>query len=223
MLNLLYQIASEIVLVCIYPITSISMQFVPQNELSGHGDGKTIVIVERWLSINFMHLYWKYYLEKKGFRVYLINFPLWYKDFNNSAERLSKYLIRHNLSNITIVGISSGALTSLLYLQEHNGWERVNRLISVGTPFKGTWSALFLFFLFSGRELLPNSPFMQKVASFNIYNRDRIICIRAKFDEMVPTGSILPGAKRITIKAFGHNNLHIRVRQTYRKIIEFVE
>lgn len=218
MLSFLYQVFSEIGLILLFPVMSISLQFVPSNEMEGKGNGKTIVIVERWLAINLSHLYWKYYLEKKGFKVYLINFPLWYKDFKNSAKTLSYYMKEKDIHNATIVGISSGAITSLLYLENHNGWERVDKLITIGTPFKGTWAALFLSFLFSGRELLPGSRFVKYLNSIKVHNTEKIYCFKAKFDEMVPTGSTLPGASRIIMNVVGHNNLHIRVRSTYRKI-----
>ena len=222
-LQILYQAGSEIVLVIFFPIYALTVQFTPKEKLMGQGDGKTIVIVERWLALNFRHIYWKYYLEKKGYRVYLINFPLWYSDFSQSGQDLSKYMERLGLENVMMVGISSGALTGLIYLQEHNGWERVDRFITVGAPFRGTWIALFLFFLTSGRELLPVSKFMKQVSNYKIKNIEKIICIRAKFDEMVPNGSVLPNAREVTVNVFGHNNLHIRVRTTYRTIIKFAK
>ena len=69
--------------------------------------------------------------------------------------------------------------------------------------------------------LLPVSPLIKKISKYTILNPEKIYCVRAKFDEMVPTGSVLPGTHKITLNVIGHNNLHIRVRATYRKIMEF--
>lgn len=222
MLRYLSQIVSEILLICFYPILSFVMLFVPPWELRGHGNGKTIVIVERWLSINLRHLYWKYYLERKGYNVYLANFPLRLGDFHESAQHLDAYLERNELDNVTLVGISSGALTSFLYLHYYDGWSRVNKFISIGAPFKGTWLAIFLVWLGSGRELLPNSRLIEEIQNITLENLDRVFCLKAKFDEMVPTGSVLKGAHKITLPVIGHNNLHLQIRTTYRKIAEIV-
>lgn len=213
-------VLSEISLIFFYPISSIFAQVVNRKELEGKGDGKTIVIVERWLSKNVKHIYWKHYLEKRGFRVYLANFSLYKGSFEQSAVLLQKYLEKRNLNNIILVGISSGALTSLVYLQEHNGWERVDKFVSIGAPFKGTWTALTLTLFYSGRQLLPRSPFIKKIKKYEVKNLDRIYCFRTTIDEMVPFGSVLKGSHEMRINAIGHNNLHLGMGRTYQRIAE---
>ena len=68
--------------------------------------GPVIVIVERWLSLNISHIFWKRYLERKGFQVYIINLPLWRKDFADSSKKLASYIEKYNLNDVTLVGIS---------------------------------------------------------------------------------------------------------------------
>lgn len=218
MLLYLSHIFSEIALIAFYPLLSLIMLFVPAWELRGNGNGKTIVIVERWLSMNLRHLYWKYYLERQGYNVYLANFPLRLGDFHESARHLDAYLERNDLDNVTLVGISSGALTSLLYLHYYDGWSRVDKFISIGAPFKGTWVAVFLSWVGSGRALLPNSKLVKEIAGLKLENLDKVYCIAAKFDEMVPGGAVLKGAHKITLSVIGHNNLHLQIRTTYRMI-----
>ena len=186
----------------------------------GNGKGQTIIIVERWLSVNIRHIYWKFYLERRGFNAYLANFSLWHGDFDDSAKDLKKYIERKKLNDIILVGVSSGAITSLLYLQEFEGWEKVKKFISIGAPFEGAWSALLLSFVPSGRQLWPASSLIKKISRFEIKNMEKITCIRAKFDEMVPTGSVLKGAKEVRIGTLGHNNLHLGMGKTYAKIVE---
>ena len=55
---------------------------------------------------------------------------------------------------------------------------------------------------------------------FKLENIEKITCIRAKFDEMVPTGSVLRDAREIRIGTIGHNNLHLGMGKTYAKIVE---
>lgn len=221
MLRLISDFFSEIFLICIYPISGILVNFIPKSRFEGKKEGKTIVIVERWLTFNIRHLYWKYYLERRGFRVLIKNFPLHRGDFEKSGAMLNQYLESHDCKDIVLVGISGGALTSLLYLQEHDGWRRVDKFISIGAPFQGTWSAFPVSFTYSGRELFPNSPLIQKIKKMQILHPERIFCIQAKYDEMVPKGSVLPGANSVALPTLGHNNLHLRIRATYKKIAEF--
>jgi pimeloyl-ACP methyl ester carboxylesterase len=223
MLRFLSQVLTEIVLILFYPVFSIFVRFIPKWELKGHRNGATIVIVERWLSINIRHVYWKYYLERKGFNVYLANFPLRQGSFQSSAQDLEYYIEKNKLEDIVLVGISSGAITALVYLQEHDGWNRVSRFIAVGAPFKGTPMAAFLSYSYSGRELLPQSIFIKKVSKYRILNSEKIVCIRARVDEMVPSGSVLPHTRGVVMNVVGHNNLHIQVRATYRKIMELAK
>ncbi len=223
MLKLLSDLVSEVFLICIYPISGILVNFIPKSRFEGKKEGKTIVIVERWLTFNIKHLYWKYYLERKGFRVLIKNFPLQNGNFEKSAAQLKEYLEKHSCKDIVLVGISGGALTSLLYLQEHEGWRRVDKFIAIGAPFQGTWASFFVSFTHSGRELFPNSKLIQKIKNMNILHPERIFCIQAKYDEMVPGGSVLPKTHSVTLLTLGHNNLHLRIRATYRKIAEFAK
>lgn len=223
MLQFLSDFFSEVFLICIYPLSGIIVNFIPKKKFESTKDGRIIVIVERWLSFNIRHLYWKYYLERKGFRVFIKNFSLWDGDFKESGLGLKKYIEQKDLKDIILVGISGGAITSLLYLQEQDGWERVDKFVSIGAPFEGTWASVFVSFTHSGRELFPNSMLVQGIKKMRLLNIGKIFCIRAKFDEMVPSGSVLPGAGSLTLPVFGHNNLHLRIRATYRAIVEFAK
>lgn len=218
MLKLLFQISSELFLILFYPIFSLTLQFEQKPSKTTKNTQGVVVMVERWLSLNLRHVYWKRYLEKRGYKVYLVNFPFWHKDFTESSDALSKFMEKNEIKKATLIGISSGAVTCLLYLQELNGWERIDRFISIGAPFKGTWLMLFLSFIESGRELLPGSSLTKKIANFTVKDPERTYCIKAKFDEMVPSGSILNGVHKVVINVYGHNNLHLMHKNTYAYI-----
>ncbi len=79
---------------------------------------------------------------------------------------------------------------------------------------------VFLTWLKSGKELLPNSRLIKELNAIELENLEKVYCIKAKFDEMVPSGTILSGAHRITLNVVGHNNLHLQIGSTYRKIAE---
>lgn len=218
-----YQILSEIGLIILYPFSSFIINFFPNKEYKSQNKGQDMIIVERWMTVNIRHLYWRHYLQRQGFRVFIINFPIYKSNFEASAMRLSNFMKMHDIKKSIMVGISAGAITSLIYLQEENGWERVEKFISVGAPFKGTWSAIFLLFARSGWELLPNSMLVKQIRNYRIKNIDKILCIASKFDEMVPFGSILPKSNSYKIEVIGHNNLHLSIKSTYKKIVEFAK
>lgn len=221
MIKSIFQVFSEVGLMAIYPFSAIVLKILPQEFFAPSGEGQSIVIVERWVNYNIRHLYWKYYLQKQGFRVYIKNFPIYRGNFDRSSRDLENFLDSNKLNDVVLVGISSGGITSLIYLQERDGWKRVSKFISVGTPFRGAWSSMFLIFSKSGWELFPNTSLIKRIDSYRIKNVNKILCIGSKFDEIIPFGTYLPKANRYEVDVIGHNNLHLMVKTTYKKIAEF--
>lgn len=178
-----------------------------------------IIMVERWLSRNPLHFFMKKFLEKKGFIVYSINFPLLKGTFSESAEQLKLFIEEKKLSDIVLVGISNGGLTCHEYLTHYNGWEKTTKFISVGTPFQGARFGFLLFLTIARKELSPKSPYIRSLLKKPTCHTDKIYCLGAKYDEMVGHhNSFLPGAKHITIDVAGHNLLHTLWIPTLEKI-----
>lgn len=214
-MRILFQIILELWHILTYPFSFIISLFIPRR----HNPNTTVLIVERWFTRNVHHKPWKIYLEKKGFDVHAINFPIYRGSFDDSAERLKEYIDENDFTDIVLVGISAGGITALLYLEDYSGWEKVRKFISVGTPFYGSPMTFFTSFTKSGRELLPISTLVQNMKERKIQKLDKIVCIQAKYDEMVPRDSTaLKGAKKIQIDVIGHNNLHLATGQTYETI-----
>jgi pimeloyl-ACP methyl ester carboxylesterase len=183
-----------------------------------------ILIVERWLSQNPAHFLMKKYLEKKGFKVYLVNFSLFEGDFMASSQSLANFIEKNNLANITLVGISFGSITAYLYLQKYSGWEKVKQFIAIAPPFHGTPRANLFLYLKSGRQMKPNSQFIKNYLSEKVLNPDKIVCIRALQDEMVPTkSSLLDGVKVEIVRVYGHNNLHTMSKRTFSLISSYTD
>jgi hypothetical protein len=178
-----------------------------------------IIVVQRWLDINPLHLFTKKFLEKKGFTVYNINLPLLKGTFSESARKLKLFIDEKKLSNIILVGISGGGLTCYEYLTEYNGWEKTIKFISVGTPFQGARLSFLLFFTIAKEEFSHEGTYIQSILKKPIYNADKIYCLGAKYDEIVGhKNSFLPGTKHIVIDVAGHNLLHTVWPPTLEKI-----
>ena len=211
----IFQIIKEVVLIATYPFGRLVSLFL-KDEVSLK---PTILFVETWYTKNVHHRKWKKFLEKKGFQVQIVNFPIHKGSFKESAQKLKDYIEENDFSELILVGISSGGITSLLYLEDFGGWSKVKKFISIASPFRGSPMFIFNIHTKSGRELLPNSTFITKLTERKIQNLDKIYCIHAKFDEMVPvSSSVLPGAANIQIDVVGHNNLHVDTKKTYEEV-----
>lgn len=216
----IFQIIKEIVLIATYPFGRFVSLFL-KDEVSLK---PTILFVETWYTKNVHHRKWKKFLEKKGFQVQIANFPIHKGTFQESAQKLKEYIDENDFSDLILVGISSGGITSLLYLEDFNGWNKVKKFISIASPFYGSPMAILTLHTKSGRELLPNSTLIADLKTRTIKNLDKIYCIHAKFDEMIPiSSSILPGATNIQIDVVGHNNLHVDTRKTYEIVADIAK
>lgn len=210
----------EIAIIIFYPLLAILRFFLPLKVLNPHPRQRLpIVIVERWVTQNPLHIIIKWYLEKRGWRVYLVNFTVFQGDFATSAFALKRFLQINGLSEVILIGISLGSLTCLEYLQRLGGWEKVNKFIAIGAPFHGT-SMVAVFFPFrSGRESFPKSTYLQGWENENLVNKAKIFSLYARYDELVPKeSSLLEGVRNQEINVVGHNNLHVWKKETFEAI-----
>ena len=98
-----------------------------------------------------------------------------------------------------MVGHSLGGLVGLYYLKRLGGRHRVRRLIMLGTPAQGTWSALLgLVTAPLGRaslQLLPGSPFLRELGEMPLPKGVDVISIGAMRDWMAPLSTtVLEGS-----------------------------
>src|SRR6266567_2014622 len=92
------------------------------------------------------------------------------RDIRRSAflihRKIESILAQTNVKRIDILGHSMGGLIGLYYVKKLGGHEKVRKLVMMGTPLKGTWSALFGvatmgLFSTSAWQLLPGSAFLR--------------------------------------------------------------
>lgn len=218
----LTQILTEICLILFYPV--IGLLSHTKSYPVRNSNGKCIVIIERWLRPNILHILGKQYLESHGYTVYLVSHSIIKGSFYQSAKKLDEFIKKNNLEQITLVGISSGGISALIYFQELEGWKNVNNLITIGTPFRGTLAALPLSVIKACREILPWSVTVQKIKSTQIEQFQKVVCIVAKVDELVPRwSSTLPKTNTEVINVIGHNALHLVCRDTYDTILKYAK
>ena len=84
------------------------------------------------------------------------------------ARKVESIVAQTGIARVDIVGHSMGGLVGLDYLKRLGGRHRVRRLVMLGTPTQGTWSALFGLVTaplgLASLQLLPGSPFLRELA-----------------------------------------------------------
>ena len=136
---------------------------------------------------------------------------------------LEKYGIE---KEIDILGFSMGGIISRYWLQKFNGYKRTRRLISIGSPHKGTLMAqLIPKYPFKGiSEMKINSKFLRELADSD-FCLDSIECINffTYWDLMVfPSWwTNLNFGKKISVKVYKHRNL-VRNKFAVDKIIDVI-
>ena len=125
---------------------------------------------------------------------------------------------------IDILGFSMGGIIGRHWLQKFNGYKRTRRLISIGSPHKGTLMAQFIpKYPFKGiSEMKINSKFLRGLANNDVFLND-IECINffTYWDLMVFPGwwTNLNFGKKIPVKVYKHRNL-VRNKSVVDKIID---
>lgn len=212
----------EALLILIHFPTYLFKGVIPMDSVNKNPKFKhPIVLVERWFTRNIFHFAAKKYLERSGFKVYSLNYPMLKGGFEESALNLKKYIEANKIENPVLVGISGGATTCLDYLQNHNGWNNTHSFISIGGSLYGSPLARFLPFSKSLKELIPSSKYMYHLHNKPIINLGKIVTIRARHDNMVPgVYAQIEGAKNITVNVVGHNFLHTFYLPTYKLVAD---
>lgn len=220
------EVCLELLLLVTHPFAGLFFSYLykmttKNSDQGGKKQKKVIVIVKSWLNNTAIHLYWKKYLEKKDFMVYIVHFPLQKGSFDDKAKKLVSFMSSKGIKNATMVGVSSGSITAYNYLQRFSGWKRVNNFIALGAPFKGSPFAVVVSPWKSGRQMFPKSKFLQELFKEKPKNVKNITCITALRDELVPVNrSVIPGSNKVTIDVWGHDVFHLITKKTYDAIIE---
>ena len=144
-------------------------------------------------------------------------------DLTNTLNELilNKYGLEKELD---ILGFSMGGIIGRYWIQKFNGYKRTRRLISIGSPHKGTLIAQFVpKFPFRGiSEMKIKSKFLRELAKNDFFLKD-IDCISffTYWDLMVfPSWwTNLNFGEKISVKVYKHRNL-VRDSFSVEKIVE---
>jgi triacylglycerol lipase len=141
--------------------------------------------------------------------------PINLRDIRDSAgliaRKVESIVAQTGVPRVDIVGHSMGGLVGLYYLKRLGGQQRVRRLVLLGTPTHGTWSALLGLFTaplgLASLQLLPGSPFLRELGESPLPPGADVISIGALRDWMAPVAStVLEGVRHLALPT-GHSGL----------------
>jgi len=146
---------------------------------------------------------------------YPLGFPVNLGDIRDSAgliaRKVESIVAQTGVTEVDVVGHSLGGLVGLYYLKRLGGRHRVRRVIMLGTPTQGTWSALLgLVTAPLGRaslQLLPGSPFLRELGEMPLPKGADVVSIGAVRDWLAPVSTtVLDGVRHIALPT-GHSGL----------------
>ncbi|MEZ4364167.1 MAG: alpha/beta fold hydrolase [Kofleriaceae bacterium] len=173
-----------------------------------------------------------YLLERRlvddGFIVVSFNIgALNVRDIRRSAfmihRKIDRILAETPTAKIDILAHSMGGLIGLYYVKKLGGAARVRRLVMMGTPVHGTWTALLGIATLglwstSSWQLLPRSRFLDELHQGQMPEGVEVHTIAAARDWVVPLATTrLPGANAMTVP-LGHSSLVVS-EEVYQRLV----
>jgi pimeloyl-ACP methyl ester carboxylesterase len=182
----------------------------PQRDLVPTGAGQPpVLLIHGYLATRgSLHLLERQLVDRGHI---VISYPLGtvnWGDIRDSAgliaRKVESIVAQTGVTRIDVVGHSLGGLVGLYYLKRLGGRHRVRRLIMLGTPAQGTWSAIFGLVTvplgLASLQLLPGSPFLRELAEMPLPKGAEVVSIGANRDWLAPLSTtILDGVRHITL------------------------
>ncbi len=127
------------------------------------------------------------------------------------AAKVESLAAQTGVARVDVVGHSMGGLVGLYYIKRLGGQRRVRRLVLLGTPAAGTWSALLGLCAAplgrAGLQLLPRSAFLRDLHDGPLPVDVDVVSISGERDAFAPVGStLLAGVRQIQLP-IGHSGL----------------
>jgi hypothetical protein len=141
--------------------------------------------------------------------------PVHLRDIRESAAfiaaKVESLAAQTGVEHVDVVAHSMGGLVALDYLKRLEGHRRVRRLVLLGTPSLGTWSALLgIATAPLGRatvQLLPGSSFLRELAGRPMPPGPEVIVLCGDRDWLAPPHTtVVEGARCLTVPT-GHSGL----------------
>jgi pimeloyl-ACP methyl ester carboxylesterase len=186
------------------------------TEADKHAAGPPVLLIHGYLATKgSLHLL-EEHLARRGHVVMSFRFgPINLGDIRDSAglvaRKVESIVAQTGVTQVDIVGHSMGGLVGLYYLKRLGGRHRVRRLVLLGTPTQGTWSALLGLFTaplgLASLQLLPGSPFLRELAETPLPAGVDVVSVGALRDWLAPVArTVLDGVRHVSVSS-SHSGL----------------
>ena len=135
--------------------------------------------------------------------------PLVIGDVRRHAQELDaaveRVLRTTGASRVDLVGASQGGIIALWWAHGERRWDRVRRIVTLGTPFRGAAPAGVvaptLGLVSAGiRQLVPGSPFLEALTAIEL--KRPVFSVSMRGDPVCPPAScVLPGMRERVVEA----------------------
>ena len=193
-----------------------------------HADAPPVLLIHGFLGTRGSMYLLERRLVEDGFVVVSFNIgTINTRDIRRSAflihRKIERVLAQSPWQKIDIIGHSMGGLIGLYLVKKLGGHKRVRKLVLLGTPVTGTWTALagvltLGLWSTSSWQLLPRSRFLDELAQGPLPPDTEIHTLAAARDWVVPLRSTrVPGASNVTVP-LGHSSLVV-AEDVYRRLV----
>ena len=130
---------------------------------------------------------------------------------NLIVQKVDSLIAQTGVQQVDIIAHSMGGLVALDYVKRRGGAPRVRRLVLLGTPVRGTWSAMLgLPTAPLGRaslQLLPSSAFLRELRDSPMPKGPEVVAVAGARDWLAPPRTTrMQGIRHVTVPA-GHSGL----------------
>jgi pimeloyl-ACP methyl ester carboxylesterase len=184
---------------------------------------RTVVFIHGYMANGACFTALRAYLRMAGIRS-----PLSYgfkpSDSVESAAIGLKRFLQRNVrgGRIDLVAHSLGGLVAMSYLAELGGARRVDRCITLGTPYRGTYNAYWLAGRI-GRDLRPGSPLLRRLRlARRSVGRVKFTAIVAESDNMIIPRVFAAAGRTFRVAGVGHTGL-LFSPAVFRRVAEILQ
>lgn len=172
---------------------------------TGAADGPVVLLQHGYVNNGAVWFFTARALEKSGYRVFTVDQPP-FASIDTMGDRLAgrvdEVLARTGMTQLTLVAHSMGGLVCRAYLRRHGG-NKIDRLITVGSPHHGTFHA-YLASGPNGRQMRPGNEWLNALNNVSI--GIPFTSIYSVHDTIISPqdSSVMPDATNIELSAIGH-------------------
>lgn len=227
--GIISSICTNVAVICLFPFGFFRRMWVPAA--GGTKGGPVVVLVHGIYHNPGAWVYYQWRLKRKGYRrIYAFRYGSWKTGFWEIYKELETWMkgVERDSSgeDIVLVGHSLGGLLAKTYAgrRGESGSSAIRRVITLGTPFKGSKMVVLGFGKLS-ESLQYQGPLVKELEQYNPLTTLPCVALYSPVDNVVlPTGSLVPppGWKKEETAPLCHT-AGLYHRLTFNRVLSYIE